>query len=317
MAKHYDVYQDAITSNWGWSQRLITELAQKLQPRWTVRGLTSTAMGVLENAQGDTIDINILKPFRELDRPGWLVTDVVHARPGVKTVMALYPEVFHFYAVDFDLGMLQQPSKLYNCFIHRGCAFRQSWMYQLIRQNLLDHGHVTYWCHDVVNLHQSPEQTFENLFQGNEIFAAEHAALRSRIPFKNFDCPLEQAIIDSQKSLVLETFFEDNAVCLSEKTWRAVQLPRPFLLFACPGSVAMLRDWGFDVYDDMINHAYDHETDPVRRQMAILAELGKALTFDHNTLTDLNQRARHNQTLLRNLGLNWQNRVSDIVKALD
>lgn len=229
--------------------------------------------------------------------------------------LALWPECYGVYAHDFDYQD-QLPIKKFNCFIHRGCTFRQSWMYHLVRRKLLDQGYVTYWCEDRVNK-SPPEQHFEKLFQANLNFEKEHHWLKEKIPFKNFDISLEDAIIKSEKTLIIETYFQNHTeIALSEKIWRSIQLPRPWLLFGCPGSVAVLRDWGFDVFDDVVDHSYDSNRDPIKRQMMILDQLDKKIEYNQTLLENFKSRAEKNQQLLRKFYQVWPDKQKNVIESI-
>jgi hypothetical protein len=227
------------------------------------------------------------------------------------TKFDLYPEVFGIYAHDFTYQE-QQPSKVFNCFINRGCATRQSWFYFMTRANLLDQGHVSFWCEDRFDK-TSPQEYSELLFQtyNRDMFSVEHAQMRDKIPYKNFNTTLEEAIIDSSKSLVIETFFEPNEhICYTEKTWRAIQMPRPMLLFSAQNAIQYLRDWGFDVFDDYVDHSYDSEPNKFVRQQMILNQLEKPVAY-HPTVFD--KKARHNRELLKSYQQQWNSKYQKVL----
>jgi len=250
----------------------------------------------------------------ELDPNITLVTDVV-LRDYNNNCISLYPEIFGEHQIDL-IYQNRLPTKDFNCFIHRGCFFRQSWIYQLVRRKILDQGHVSYWCHDRFT-EKSPQEYFETLFQNNLIFEQEHTILQGKIPFKNFTISIEDAIIDSKISLVIETFFDDNRFCCySEKIWRNIQLPRPWLMFNSQHAVRNLREWGFDVLDNYVDHSYDQEPDPVKRQLMILDQLVRPIDYTYETLTILESCAEKNRQLLKHyknlLPSKYKKIVSDI-----
>jgi hypothetical protein len=45
---------------------------------------------------------------------------------------------------------------------------------------------------------------------------------------------------------------------LTEKTFHAILALHPFMIVSQPGTIKYLRDQGFDVFDDIIDHAYDN-----------------------------------------------------------
>jgi len=57
--------------------------------------------------------------------------------------------------------------------------------------------------------------------------------------------------------VVAETYSSDTTVALSEKTFRALCLPVPWMLYSGKHTVAYLNSLGFDVMLDVIEHRYD------------------------------------------------------------
>lgn len=84
-----------------------------------------------------------------------------------------------------------------------------------------------------------------------------NAANTGQPPFRNHQCYIEQAWVQCYLNLVVETYAGDNTITFSEKTFRALQTPAPWMLFACRDSIVYLRELGFDVLDDLVNHNYD------------------------------------------------------------
>jgi len=225
-----------------------------------------------------------------------LISEVVTLHPNQ---LNLWPEFYGIYYQDFRY-INHIPTRKLNCFINRSCPFRQSWFYQLVREDILDNTHSSFWSQNFDYSNLSPIELFDYFFEQNKIFEAEHNIIRSQIPFKNFDCTLEEAIIDSEKSIVIETFFEEtDMICFTEKTMRVLQLPRPWLLFGNPGSVAKLREWGFDVFDDWVDHSYDTELDPVRRQRLILDQIHNTIPYTQSLLDEFDQRAKSNRNIFK------------------
>jgi hypothetical protein len=73
-------------------------------------------------------------------------------------------------------------------------------------------------------------------------------------------------------SVVLETVF-DSRIHLTEKTLRAIACGHPFILAAGPGSLKLLRSYGFHTFTGYINESYDDIYDNQQRLKAICAEM--------------------------------------------
>lgn len=83
---------------------------------------------------------------------------------------------------------------------------------------------------------------------------------------------------DSFLHIVLETHFDadqSGGTFLTEKTYKAIKYGQPFVLAAPAGSVAVLRDHGYRVFDDVIDHAYDTIDDPTQRWITLRREIAR------------------------------------------
>jgi hypothetical protein len=240
-----------------------------------------------------------------------------------KDHLPLWPEFYgnYFYDAKYES---RAPEYLFNCFISRSCPFRQSWLYQFQKRGLFDQGLITF----NLDYRGDPEliplkgtvELFDILFKsGNEIFEAEHKILRDRVPYCNINTSLEQAIIDSKVSIVLETYFDRNdVIAFSEKIFRSIQLPRPMLLFSAVNAVQHLRQCGFDVLDDIVDHSYDLESNSITRQIMILDQLEviNKLCYTDTVVNRLHEASKHNQQRLKELSEQWPERFQKICDYL-
>jgi hypothetical protein len=317
---NYDVYTDQMMAGHPsrrWSHEFFQQLKNDLK-EWKLDYSSSITQKMTHTVSGQKLIAHVMHDFNhEVDQETIVVTDVVFKNHPVDTIN-LYPEIFGKFYNDFTYDNCV-PTVEFNCFIHRGCPFRQSWIYQLQRLGLLDNGYVSYWCEDRSN-RRPPQEHYEELFkenQINQIFEKEHLALREKIPFKNFDISIEDAIINSKLSVVIETFFHNNQfICFSEKMWRSLQLPRPWLMSNVAHAVQQLRDWGFDVLDQYVDHSYDSEPDPITRRMMILEQVKQGIKLSESDLIDLEKRAQHNRTLLKYYQLDWPVKYKKIIETI-
>tara|TARA_R110000868_G_scaffold400231_1_gene674478 strand:+ start:744 stop:1658 length:915 start_codon:yes stop_codon:yes gene_type:complete len=240
-----------------------------------------------------------------------------------KEHIQLWPEFYgnYLYTPSYEL---RNPAYLFNCFMSRTDPFRQSWLYQFQRNALIDRGLITfnldYRDDDLQHLRGNVELFDEMFNKGNFIFEKEHKLLREKVPFCNFKTSLEQAIIDSKVSVVLETYFDRREViAFSEKVFRALQLPRPILLFSAPGAIQHLKNCGFDLLDDLVDHGYDLEETDVVRQRMILDQLDiiDKLQYTNSSIIDRMQKAKeHNQDRLSILLQQWPGHFKKIYTQL-
>ena len=124
-------------------------------------------------------------------------------------------------------------------------------------------------------------------------------------------------------NVVVETYAGDNTITFSEKTFRALQTPAPWMLFACKDSIDYLRSIGFDVLDGLVNHSYDsvYQTgtngiDKINNWIATgiqNLESIKRYSVDYVRNRCLTA-SEHNQNLLKQWRTQWPN---DFAKWLD
>lgn len=217
------------------------------------------------------------------------------------------------------------PNFKFNCFMHRLDTIRQSWLYQFERRRIFDLGLISFNMdisrHIDLGRYSSDctaQQIFEGQFQQFlQIFQQEHAVLKSKVPYKNFssDLHLSQIIMQTEFSIVLETYFDNNdIITFSEKIFRCLKLPRPWVMFAMKNAVSYLRDMGFDVLDDLVDHSYDYVDFDINRQVAIMdqIEIMCKQTLSKSQIQRCQQAAEHNQQLLFEIGNRFQNDVNQV-----
>jgi hypothetical protein len=220
------------------------------------------------------------------------------------------PSWYGIYAGPVD-SISVTPKKKFNCFINRMDPIRQSWLYQLVRRDIFDQGFVSFNMDVHIHLAKgwyppdtTPHDVFEDQFQKHlTIFQVEHELIKPQVPYRNFDstASLDQVIMDSEFSIVLESYFSINEVItFSEKIFRCLKLPRPWILFSTKGSVQYLRNLGFDVLDDLVDHSYDNIDFEIDRQVALLdqAELMCKQTLTAEQISRCELAAQHNQQIL-------------------
>ena len=174
----------------------------------------------------------------------------------------------------------------YNCFMNRERGDRDRVFTLLKQRNILDKGLVSYLArdYDTVNQHGT----------------------------------LEQCIINTNISLILETYTRDDTIVFSEKIFRAIQLPRPWLLYCSPYSIKLLRSHGFDVLDDMVNTDYDTEKNHWMRLNLILDQLETFIDrqYTPKEYERFKQAAEHNQQLLASLLHSWPEKLETVMSCL-
>lgn len=89
---------------------------------------------------------------------------------------------------------------------------------------------------------------------------------------------------------------------ISEKSLKPIFANRPFLIYGEPMSVATLRDWGFCVFDEVIDHSYDLEFNPILRFSMFISELKRLanLKIDYKVSNYIDNKVKFNSTYISN-----------------
>jgi hypothetical protein len=87
-------------------------------------------------------------------------------------------------------------------------------------------------------------------------------------------------------SVVLETIF-DQRIHLTEKILRPIACGHPFILAAGPGSLRLLRSYGFKTFGGYIDENYDEITDSTDRLRAIVKEMRRIVDLPQDQKNQL------------------------------
>lgn len=97
-----------------------------------------------------------------------------------------------------------------------------------------------------------------------------------------------------------------NESLLSEKTFKALYAQQIPILCAAPGAVAHLRELGFDMFDDIVDHDhYDTIIEWKQRIVAMHESIDSIIDLDHNQLLqDTQQRRQRNFDYINSFVIN-------------
>jgi hypothetical protein len=128
----------------------------------------------------------------------------------------------------------------------------------------LDYVNFNCWSWDGDNstpegLRANFERQFQHLeSQFQEVYNETYASVLNKMPFRNHVLSQEQAHVSAWMNIVMETYSSDTTVALSEKIFRALCLPVPWMVYSGRHTVAYLHSLGFDVMHDIVEHRYDN-----------------------------------------------------------
>lgn len=108
-----------------------------------------------------------------------------------------------------------------------------------------------------------------------------------------------------------------SQVFITEKTWKPIAAQQLFLVLGNPGTIQALRLLGVDVYDDIVDHSYDTETDCYRRIDLIYKSLENLLSYDLEDLyrqTEYRRKKNFDLFLSESFGSIYK---QDLANAID
>jgi hypothetical protein len=118
---------------------------------------------------------------------------------------------------------------------------------------------ITSIAQKYTNVYRDITQVFEQA-QLPRLFAGEDTQNMTSCWLTNF--------AEAQDSLVYvptETVYFGRRTHITEKTFKAIALEMPFVLVAPAGSLAYMREYGFQTFAGILDESYDEETDDLRR----------------------------------------------------
>jgi hypothetical protein len=101
----------------------------------------------------------------------------------------------------------------------------------------------------------------------------------------NFKNKLSEYYQKTFVEIISETSFFENCFLLTEKTLNCFYGSNFPILMCSKGSVQFLRELGLDMFDDIVDHSYDQEVDPIKR-IKLALELNKKLLTDELYVKD-------------------------------
>lgn len=98
----------------------------------------------------------------------------------------------------------------------------------------------------------------------------------------------------STKEAYLNIVLENSIKCsyLTEKSWKPISSGQLFVILSDCYIIESLRKLGYDVFDDIIDHGYDSETDLHTRVNKFIASIDKFMNLDHNYVWNITYERR-------------------------
>jgi hypothetical protein len=274
-------------------------------------------------------DISTVIKLHHLSVKDTVITDNYIA-PAVSARVFTLPKswwgMYAYHPQPYDISELRD----YSFLVNRIDASRMRLMLAISKRKHLHDGVINFNCvtpsdwGDVS--HETRLKNWNNQWQElgpaiRDHYIGDYQRLTNKMPFRNHDFTHEQALWASRLNIVVETYSGDDVIAFSEKTFTALCVPRPWVLFGGRGSVARLRRLGFDVLDDLVDHSYDHLTKIQDKYPRFVdCSVQSMMTDIDQNRSRLESASQHNQNLLHKWRDVWKsnfhNWLTDLEKAL-
>jgi hypothetical protein len=232
------------------------------------RGNKKVVVCLVDDFSTCSTEYSIPVPYL-FDRNTTVITDNYIACPTQYQVCQLPSSFFGIYYHEPKMRTWV-PTRRFNFAVNRLdtkrlLAFLELQMrsYMIDESETLDYVNFNCWSWDGDNatpdgLRANFQRQFEQLeLQFQEAYQFTYDRILEQIPYRNHKLGQETAHVSAWMNLVMETYSSDTTVALSEKTFRALSLPVPFMLYAGRHTIAYLCQLGFDVMPDIVEHKYD------------------------------------------------------------
>lgn len=220
-----------------------------------------------------------------------------------------------------------EPSRRFNFSVNRLDSQRQLILLELTKQSggidqvqQLDHVNFNARAQGNEHTAEHAQHSFAHCWtQLNQLHNTEYSKWFDQtlphIPIRNHALTVEQTQVGAYLNLVIETYAGDATVAFSEKIFRALVTPAPWVVFSAKHAVGYLKTLGFDVLDDVVDHSYDSLTQSnTMYGHEKISEFVKLNIQNYHNIKNLDQRklatrcqvaATHNQQLLAHLQRQW------------
>ena len=192
-----------------------------------------------------------------------------------------------------DIDIVTDKEFLFVCHNKRIKPHRFGILLEMKKLNILNNTDWSFLLNDDPN--RDYYQFFKKLYSDDEItsllphieYFNKLGIKKSKYEYAQLNDNLENDFIYTKTfegayvNIVTETYFEGNRIHITEKSFKPFNFYQlPIFLTTC-GHVKKLKEiYGFDMFDDFINHSYDNESDDKKRFTLIVREIEKLNSKD-------------------------------------
>lgn len=100
-------------------------------------------------------------------------------------------------------------------------------------------------------------------------------------------------------------------IFITEKTFKPIAMQHPFIVYGNRGTLAVLKSWGFETFDNLWDESYDQVVGTQQRRMQVFDNLSNLVPGKYDKETQ--DRLQHNHQLFYNTSLVKQRIVKEIL----
>jgi hypothetical protein len=180
-------------------------------------------------------------------------------------------------------------------------------MANLQQNKLLDNSYWSY-CETVtepVDFADSPIEidSIKNLRESTQLFLSQTPYVNDELSDSdrnNHSMIVPKYYMDSYCNIVLETHWDadqSGGAFLTEKTFKPIKHGQLFFIAGCAGSLELLRDQGYRVFDQVLDNTYDRIKDNTERWVRLCAAIKESQHRLADRFDTVRQDIEHNQQL--------------------
>jgi hypothetical protein len=219
-------------------------------------------------------------------------------------------------------------------------SYRSFLVAELAKNNLLEHGHVSYsdvcpvydnsYKENIVSTIAQYHLDADYVLESKNILDTVNFPLRidnqnkNSIPNGSQTLSAIPECMESFLHIVTETCFWENKCHLTEKIFKPIVAQQPFVLLGCANNLAYLRRYGFRTFDQWWDESYDEIEDPIARLQAvvqIVRDISELSDADlEKMLLDMQLVLNHNHSWFYSkefLDLVWDELKQNLTLAID
>lgn len=201
----------------------------------------------------------------------------------------------------------QPRSRDFTALVRLHKPWRAMAMADLHRNNLLNNSYWSY-CETVTaptDLNDSPIEidSIKDLRTDTENFLAQTPYVSDELSNNernNHSMIVPKYHVDSYCNIVFETHFDadqSSGVFLTEKTYKPIKHGQLFFIVGCAGSLQVLRDQGYRVFDRVLDNTYDRVENNTERWQRLCVAIKESQHRLADRFATVQEDIEHNQRL--------------------